>query len=261
MTERGVQDVLAAKVASGRKLLVPFISGGFRDDWQDVVAACIDAGSDAVEIGIPFSDPVMDGPTIQQASERALARGASPLGIIDELVALDSPVPIVVMTYYNPVFHAGLARFADALVAAGVEGIILPDCPLEELAPWHAVADSRALATIGLVGPITPDDRLARVCAAASGYIYGVNLMGVTGVRANISESSAKLAARIRATTDLPVIMGFGISGPDQAAQVAATSDGVIIGSAIMRRLLDGATPAEIAVFVGQLRAAIDEST
>lgn len=258
MTEMDLEAELRAKRDAGRKLLVPYISGGVRSDWVDIVAACVDAGADAVEIGVPFSDPVMDGPTIQEASSAALDRGTTPQSVLADLRGFDCPAPLLVMTYYNLVFRAGLARFAADLVTAGVSGIILPDCPLEELGPWLEAASSPGIQTVGLVGPITPDDRLQRVCAASSGYVYGVNLMGVTGERASVGEASAILAARIRAATDLPAIMGFGISTPEQARSVAECSDGVIVGSALMRRVLDGGTPGDVAAFVGELRRALD---
>lgn len=245
--------------ADGRKLLVPYVTGRIRPWWVDVLGAYADAGADAIEIGIPFSDPVMDGPTIQAASAEALRNGATPLGILSDLRGFECPVPLVVMTYYNLVYRAGLERFAAEMVAAGVSGIILPDVPLEELGPWHEVAAGHGLATVGLVGPVTPDDRLERVCAAASGFIYGVNLMGVTGERADVSADSAVLAERIRSTTALPAIMGFGISTPPQAATVAAASDGVIVASAIMHRLLDGGSADDAGAFVGELRAALDQ--
>ena len=258
MPEVNLEAELRAKRDAGQKLLAPYVSGGVRADWLDIVAACVDAGADAVEIGVPFSDPVMDGPTVQEASSVALARGTTPQTILADLRGFDCPAPLLVMTYYNLVFRAGPARYAADLAAAGVSGIILPDCPLEELGPWFEAAAGPGIQTVGLVGPITPDDRLQRVCDASRGFVYGVNLMGVTGERARVGEASAILAARIRAATDLPAIMGFGISTPEQAQTVAECSDGVIVGSALMRRVLDGATPGEVAKFVGELRRAID---
>lgn len=244
----------------GAKILSPFVTGGLRADWLDVVSAYVDAGADSIEIGIPFSDPVMDGPTIQAASVAALERGTTPLGVLAELREVDWPVPLIAMTYYNLVVRVGEDRFAAELAAAGVRGVIIPDAPVEELGPWYRAAAAHGIETVGLVGPVTPDDRLATVCAAASGFIYGVNVMGVTGERAEVSADSAVLAARIEAVTDLPAVMGFGIATPEQAASVAATADGVIVASAIMRRLLEGGTPAEAGEFVASLRAALDAS-
>lgn len=258
MIEVDLEAHLRARRGAGRKLLVPYVTGGLRSGWLDIVAACVDAGADAIEIGVPFSDPVMDGPTIQEASATALANGATPQGILADLRGFDCPVPLLVMTYYNLVFRAGPERFAHRMAEAGVSGAILPDCPLEELGPWYAAASTVGVQTVGLVGPVTPDDRLAKVCDASSGYVYGANLMGVTGERATVGDASRVLAGRIRATTDLPAIMGFGIATPEQAATVAAHSDGVIVGSAIMRRLLDGGSAADAGRFVSSLRAAIE---
>ncbi len=249
---------LRAARDTGRKLFVPYMTGRFGAHWLDVIDAFVDAGADAIEIGIPFSDPVMDGQTIQAASARALAFGATPVGILGDLAQREWPVPLVVMTYYNLVHHLGLARFADEMANAGVRGIILPDVPIEELEPWWDAASAVDIETVGLVGPVTPDDRLARVCAKASGFIYGVNLMGVTGERSDVSSDSGVLADRIKQTTDLPAVMGFGISTPEQASAVAEKADGVIVASAIMRRLLDGASANDVRKFVGEFRAALD---
>jgi tryptophan synthase alpha chain len=250
---------LRARRDGGRKLLVPYVSGGL-GPWLEVVRAYADAGADAVEIGLPFSDPVMDGPTIQAASERALAEGATPAGILAALRDVDAGVPLVVMTYFNLVFHAGVERFASEAVGAGVSGIILPDLPLEESAEWAPAAQVAGLETVQLASPISTDDRLARLCQASQGFVYGVNLLGVTGERADLATSSGELATRLKAVTDLPVIMGFGISTPDQARQVAEAADGVIVASALMRRLLDGADAAELGAAVAELRAGLDQS-
>jgi tryptophan synthase alpha chain len=253
-----LESHLREQRAAGRKLLVPYVTGGLGESWTDIAAAYIDAGADAIEVGLPFSDPAMDGPTIQEASSVALERGANPANILDDLRRLDAPVPIVVMTYYNLVFRAGLQRFASELVEAGVAGVILPDVPLEEQGPWAEVARPAGLDTVLLAGPVTPDDRLGRVCAASQGFVYGVNLMGVTGERVSLGEQSGTLARRLKAATDLPVIMGFGVATPEAAAEVAAPADGVIVASAIMRRVLDGASAADAGRFVAGLRAALD---
>ncbi len=241
----------------GHKLLVPYVTGGL-GEWVDVVRALADAGADAIEIGIPFSDPVMDGPTIQAASERALAGGATPASILTELRTVDAGVPLVAMTYYNLVFRAGEQRFAASLADAGVAGIILPDAPMEEQGAWRPAAEAHGIDTVLLAGPITPDDRLAAVCEQSRGFVYGVTLMGVTGERATLGEVAATLARRLKAATDLPVVMGFGISGPAQAVEVAEHADGVIVASAIMRRLLEGASVEDVHQFVSGLRSALD---
>lgn len=243
---------------AGHKLLVPYVTGGLGDDWTEVVHAFASAGADAIEIGIPFSDPVMDGPTIQEASEVALARGANLGGILGELRDVDAGVPLVVMTYVNLVFHAGYERFAAEATAAGISGVILPDLPMEEVGEWEPAATDAGLATVQLASPLTPDDRLAQLCARSQGFVYGVNLLGVTGERNELADSSTVLAKRLKATTDLPVVMGFGITTPDQARAAAAHADGVVVASALMRRRLDGAGPEELGALVADFRAALD---
>jgi tryptophan synthase alpha chain len=243
---------------TGRKLLVPYVTGGLGADWTEVVRAFAAAGADAIEVGIPFSDPVMDGPTIQEASEVALDQGANLGAILTALRDVDAGVPIVVMTYVNLVFHAGYARFAAEAVAAGVSGVILPDLPMEEVGEWAPFGDAEGLATVQLASPLTPDERLARLCACSQGFVYGVNLLGVTGERRELADSSTVLAKRLKATTDLPVVMGFGIATPEQAVAASAHADGVVVASALMRQRLDGASPEALGDTVATFRAALD---
>jgi tryptophan synthase alpha chain len=253
-----LEATLRAARDDGRKLLVPYVTGGF-PGWERAVEAVVMAGADAVEVGIPFSDPVMDGPTIQQASERALAAGATPQGIVGALGDLDTGgVPLVVMTYYNTVYRYGHERFASSLVAAGVAGAIVPDLPLEEVDEWAAAADAAGVETILLAAPTGSDDRLARICARSRGWVYGVGLLGVTGERSELARSALEIAARLKATTDKPVLVGVGVSDAAQAAEVAAVADGVIVGSALVRRLLHGGGPDDVAAFVAELRAGLD---
>jgi tryptophan synthase alpha chain len=254
----GLETHLRARRAAGRKLLVPYVTGGLGADWTEVVGAYAAAGADAIEVGIPFSDPVMDGPTIQEASERALAQGATPSGILSGLRGIDAGVPIVVMTYVNLVFRAGWERFASEAVASGVSGVILPDLPMEEQGDWEPVARATGLATVQLASPLTPDDRLALLCARSQGFVYGVNLLGVTGERAELADSSSVLAQRLKATTDLPVIMGFGIATPAHARAATVHADGVVVASALMRQRLDGAGPEDLGAAVAELRASLD---
>ena len=193
---------LRAARDGGRKLLVPYLTGGL-GPWTDLVAAFADAGADAIEIGIPFSDPAMDGPVIQQASERALREGTTPETVFSGLRSVDAGgVPLLAMTYYNLAFHMGEERFAGEMADAGFSGVILPDVPMEEQGPWRAAADPAGIETVLLAGPITPDDRLGRICEQSRGYIYGVNLMGITGERASIGEQAGVLARRLKAATD-----------------------------------------------------------
>ncbi|HVB27239.1 MAG TPA: tryptophan synthase subunit alpha, partial [Mycobacteriales bacterium] len=169
---------------SGRKLLITYVTGGLGADWTVALEAMVAAGADLVEIGIPFSDPVMDGPTIQEASVRALECGATPASILDQVASLNIGVPLVAMTYYNLVYRAGHHRFAEMLAAGGVRGAIIPDLPLEESGEWEKDAAASGVASVLLAAPVTPDDRLDEICARSHGFVYGVNLMGVTGERA-----------------------------------------------------------------------------
>lgn len=253
-----VEEALRAKRDGGRKLLVTYMTGGIAPDWIGYVEAMVAAGADAVEIGLPFSDPVMDGPTVQEASLRALGAGATPAAILDTIGRSELAVPLVAMTYYNLVFRAGHRRFAGMLAAAGVRGAIIPDLPLEESADWEAASEAAGVAAVLLAAPVTPEDRLPEICRRSHGFVYGVNLMGVTGERATVAGSAAVLARRLKAQTDLPVVMGFGISTPEQAAAVAAEADGVVVASALLRALLGGAGPEQIGEMVAGLRAGLD---
>ena len=249
---------LRQRRAGGHKLLVPYVTGGLGREWCDVVRAVVHAGADAVEIGIPFSDPIMDGRTIQEASQRALDLGATPIGVIDALADIDVPVPLIVMTYYNLMARLGHTRAAQVLQGAGVTGAIIPDLPLDELNGWGDAADLADVATVLLAAPTTPDDRLAAICERSRGFVYGVSLLGVTGERTALPAHAELMGRRCKAVTDRPVLLGVGISTPEQAAQAAASADGVIVGSALVRRLLDGGGPDDAAAFVTTLRAALD---
>ena len=253
-----LEATLRARRDAGRKLLVPYVTGGLGADWLDVVRAYADAGADAIEIGVPFSDPVMDGPTIQEASQRALDQGANPVSIVNALGDVDVDVPLVVMTYYNVVFRSGHRRFAAALIDNGIGGAIVPDLPLEELPDWSRAADEAGVETVLLASPVTPDDRLQRLVERSRGFIYGVGLMGVTGERERVADSARIIAKRLKAITDLPVIIGFGVSTPAHARELAADADGVVVASALMRRLLDGAGPTDLGAMVADLRKALD---
>jgi tryptophan synthase alpha chain len=249
---------LRARRDAGARLLVPYVTGGLGREWCDVVRAVVDAGADAVEVGIPFSDPIMDGRTIQEASQRALDLGATPVGVIDAMATIDVPVPLLVMTYYNLVARLGHERCAQQLRANGVDGAIVPDLPLDELDGWGDAADAAGVETVLLAAPTTPDDRLAQICERSHGFVYGVSLMGVTGERSELAVHASVMGRRCKAATDKPVLLGVGISTPEQAAEAAAHADGVIVGSALVRRLLDGGGPEEAAAFVRTLRVALD---
>lgn len=240
----------------GHKLLLPYITGGL-PGWQQAVRAAANAGADAVEIGIPFSDPVMDGPVIQVASQRALDAGATPVSIMHEARDLDVGIPLVVMTYYNTIHHTGHERFAQQLVAAGISAAIVPDLPLEESGPWCAAADDAGVETVMLAAPTAPDGRLPRICARARGFVYSVGLLGVTGERTALAATATALAARLKAITDIPVIVGVGVSNAAQARAAVEVADGVAQGASVMRRFLEGG-PEAVAEYVAEVREAID---
>jgi tryptophan synthase alpha chain len=254
-----LEATLRAARDSGRKLLVPYVTGGLGKDWLDVVRACAAAGADAIEIGIPFSDPVMDGVTIQEASQRALDLGATPESVIAQAAELDIATPIAVMTYYNLVAHMGHERFAASLAAARIDAAILPDLPLDEmrLGGWDATADEHGIECVLLASPTTTDARLGEICAAARGFVYGVSLLGITGERAALAATAAVMGARLKAITDKPALLGIGISTPAQAAEAARHADGVVVGSALVRRLLQSGGPDEAHKFIAELRAAL----
>ena len=257
--EPGVlETALRTARADGRKLLVPYLTGGLGTDWVETVRAVAEAGADAIEIGIPFSDPVMDGPVIQEASEQALLAGATPQSVLDQLRGHDAGVPLAVMTYYNIAFHMGHERFAAALAGADVSAAILPDLPLEESGEWATAADAAGIETVMLAAPTAPDERLPRVCARARGFVYAVGLLGVTGERDALASSATIIARRLKAVTDKPVLIGVGISNAEQAVEASTVADGVVIGSALVRRVLEGAGPQGAAAFVAEVRAALD---
>ncbi len=249
---------LRTKRGSGRKLLIPYLMGGMTDDWEQSLAAVVAAGADAVEVGIPFSDPMMDGPVIQEAALKALGRGTVPDQVLDGIARAEAPVPIAVMTYYNIVYRAGHKRMANSLMTAGVSAAIIPDLSLEEIAPWAEEADAAGIETVLLVAPSSPEDRVARLCARARGFVYAVARMGVTGERADLGDEARQVVERIRRHTDMPVCVGVGVSTPEQAAEVCEVADGVVVGSALVRRLLADGGPEAAADFVGSLRQAID---
>ncbi len=253
----GLESTLRARRDAGAKLLVPYVMAGMTEDWVVVLQAVAAAGADAIEVGLPFSDPMMDGPVVQAAGLAALQRGTTVASVLGQLAGADLGVPVAVMTYYNLVFRAGHRRFAAALIAAGVSGAIVPDLPLEELPPWGDAADAAGVETVLMVAPSTPPERVARIAARARGFLYAVARMGVTGERQELGVEVGPVIERARAASDLPVCAGIGISTPEQAARVCEVADGAVVGSALVRRLLDGAGPEGAAKFVGELRAAL----
>jgi tryptophan synthase alpha chain len=254
-----LEESLRQQRAAGRKLLIPYLMGGMTEDWGQSLAAIVAAGADAVEVGIPFSDPMMDGPVIQEAALRSLRRGTVPDQVLDGMARAEVTVPLAIMTYYNIVYRAGHKRMAHSLVEAGVSGAIIPDLPLEEIGPWAVEADAAGVATVLLVAPSSPEDRVRRICERSRGFVYAVARMGVTGERADMGHEAVAVVERIRRYTDMPVCVGVGVSTPEQAAEVCEVADGVVVGSALVRRLLEGCGPDGAAAFIGSLRLAMDE--
>ncbi len=252
-----IESTLRARRDAGGKSLVAYLTGGL-GDWQGMIRAAAAAGADAIEVGIPFSDPVMDGPVIQEANERALAAGATPASILDGIVDLDAGVPIAVMTYANLVYRFGWERFAARCAEVGVSGVILPDLPLEEVGEWCAAADAAGVESVLLAAPTGSDDRLLRVVARTCGFVYAVGLLGITGERESLAASALEIARRLKGVTDVPVLVGVGIGTPAQAAEVCEVADGVVVGSAIVRRMLEQGTPEAVAELVAEFREALD---
>lgn len=254
-----LESALRSRIDGGGKCLVPYITGGY-PGWVDAVRACAANGADAIEIGIPFSDPVMDGPIIQQSSQVALDDGATPVSILQQVRTLDVGVPLAVMCYYNTVFHAGHERFASDLRAAGVVAAIVPDLPLEESGDWCAAADAAGVETVMLAAPTAPDERLPRVVARARGFVYSVGLLGVTGERQSLAGTATALAARVKKVTAMPVLVGVGVSNAEQAVEASRVADGVIMGASVVRRMIEGGADA-VAAYIAEVRAALDGAT
>jgi tryptophan synthase alpha chain len=228
--------------SESRAALVGYLPAGFPDVQGSVEAmrAMVEGGCDVIEVGLPYSDPVMDGPTIQAAAQQALEAGTRTADVIRTVEAVAATgVPTVVMTYWNPVERYGVDRFARDLASAGGAGLITPDLVPDEADVWLAAADEHHLDRIFLVAPSSTDERLAMTVASCRGFVYATAVMGVTGARESSSELAGPLVARVRAAADLPVGVGLGVSNGDQAAEVAGFADGVIVGSAFVRRLLD----------------------
>ena len=226
----------------GRAALVGYLPAGFPDVAGGIEAmrAMVDAGCDVIEVGLPYSDPVMDGPTIQAAAQQALDGGVRTRDVLRTVEAVAATgVPTVIMTYWNPVERYGVRRFAADLASAGGAGLITPDLTPDSGAEWIAAADEHDLDKIFLVAPSSTDERIAMTTAACRGFVYATAVMGVTGARTTTSDLAGPLVARTRAATDLPVGVGLGVSNGDQAAEVASYADGVIVGSAFVRTLLD----------------------
>nr|WP_203634970.1 tryptophan synthase subunit alpha [Streptomyces sp. SID10815] len=237
-------DTLAAARAEDRSALIAYLPAGFPtvDGGIEAIKAVFDGGADVVEVGLPHSDPVLDGPVIQTADDIALRGGVRIADVMRTVREAHEATgkPVLVMTYWNPIDRYGVERFTAELADAGGAGCILPDLPVQESALWREHADKHGLATVFVVAPSSRDARLAEITAAGSGFVYAASLMGVTGTRESVGEQAQDLVRRTRATgAELPVCVGLGVSNPAQAAEVSGFADGVIVGSAFVKRMLD----------------------
>jgi len=255
----GARRIGDAFAASGKRAaLMPYVMAGFPTlaDSVAIGQACVQAGADVIELGVPYSDPLADGPVIHAAGTRALAAGATMAGVLEVARALAPSVPVVLMCYANMVFAPGAERFLERLARSGACGLIVPDLPLEEAAELRGACDSRDLALVPLVAPTTPPERLAAIGASARGFLYTVSVVGTTGERDALQARLAEVIARAKASTEVPVALGFGISTPQQARQAAdAGADGVIVGTRLVRAAAE--EPDGVGEVVGELAAAL----
>jgi tryptophan synthase alpha chain len=244
----GVQRLAQAFARTPRRAaLMPYLMGGFPSLEQSrrVGDACVDAGADILELGVPYSDPLADGPVIHEAGARALAAGATLRGVLGVAEALASRVPVVLMCYANLVLSAGAEEFARRLAETGASGLIVPDLPYQEAPEILSACDRQGLALVPLVAPTTPEDRLEAIGSRARGFLYTVSVVGTTGEREALAERFADVIDRARASTSLPVALGFGISTPEHARQAAdAGADGVIVGTRLVREAAEADDPA-----------------
>ena len=249
-------ESFAAAKAEDRALLVAYVPAGFPSVAEAIslIEVMIENGVDVVEVGLPYSDTLMDGPVIQAAVDQALAAGARIADVLATVTATSQAgAPALVMSYWNPIERYGVDRFANELAAAGGAGVITPDLTPEEAGAWLAATDRGQLDRVFLVAPSSTAVRIAAVSAVCTGFVYAASTMGVTGVRSGVSSAAGDLVARVRAATDTPVCVGLGVSNGMQAAEVARYADGVIVGSAFIKAIQEAATPARARAAVGDL--------
>ena len=262
-TERIAEAFARARAEGRRAALMPYLMGGFPDPEASrrIAEAYADNGADLVELGVPFSDPLADGPVVHAAGTQALRAGTTVDAVLKVGAAISERLPVVVMCYANPIYARGPERFADALRAASMSGLIVPDLPHEEAAGLRAVCDERGIALVPLAAPTTPDARLAQIGATARGFVYMVSLTGTTGERSSLTDRLGEMVERTAAHTDVPVAVGFGISTPEQVAEAAAAgAQGVIIGSRLVRAAGEDEDPARaVGRLLGAFAAALNE--
>ena len=252
---------LRARLDAGERLLVPYITAGFpdADTTPRLALALAEAGADVIELGVPFSDPLADGPTIQGASQVALERGGGLTATLEALRTFrthDPKTPVVLFSYLNPIFRYGAERFVAEAVEAGADGVLLTDLPLEEDAELESLLEESPLALVRLIAPTTPAERARRIAARAQGFVYYISRTGVTGARSDLRGELAGEVRALRAAATVPVVVGFGISTPAQAAEVGGLADGVVVGSALMDIVAEQGVDAA-AAFLRDLRGAL----
>ncbi|HDP70310.1 MAG TPA: tryptophan synthase subunit alpha [Actinobacteria bacterium] len=248
--------------ARDKKALIPYITGGYPtlDACEKLIELFAANGADIVEIGIPYSDPLADGPTIQRASEAVLSSGVDVEDIFKMVANLrkKTDIPLVFMTYYNVIYCYGEKKFAEKAISIGIDGVIVPDLPPEEAASWCKVATVNSLDTIFLVAPTSDDERIEKIVSASSGFIYCVSLTGVTGARDNLPMELSSFMRRVRSQTDKPLAVGFGISSTEVAKKVSKLADGIIIGSALIDLIEDsGIEYDKIGKFIRDIKKTI----
>lgn len=244
---------IAAAFEGERAALMPYMMAGYpdRESSLAVAGAYVEAGADLVELGVPFSDPLADGPTIHAAATEALARGATLETALEVCESISSRVPVVLMAYANMILACGATEFAGRAVGAGAAGVIVPDLPLDEADEIRAALSEAGLALVPLLAPTTPAARRERICAAAQGFVYVVSTVGTTGERQQLPPGLTELVAATKECTDVPVAVGFGIGTPDQVGVVGKIADGVIVGSRLVRAAAEAGSPEAAAEAVG----------
>ena len=262
-TTTSIEGAFAAARAEGRAALMPYLMGGFPDQETAtaIAGAYADAGADLIELGVPFSDPLADGPTIHAADTAALAAGATLESVLETCAAVADRIAVALMTYSNMVLAKGIEDFAPLAADAGAAGVIVPDLPLEEQGTIAEALGAHGLALVPLVAPTTPAERRAQICAGAHGFVYLVSTVGVTGERADLPAELSELIAAAKEEAAVPVAVGFGISTPEQAATVGKVADGVIIGTRLVREVADApnreGAVAAVSDFLSETRAAL----
>ncbi len=252
-------EKLQAAFPEGRVALVPYLTAGYPtlEGAYEVGEAYVETGADVVEIGVPFSDPLADGPTIQDTTARALKNGADLGYCLDLASRFADRVPVVLLIYYNIVFARGMERFLDDAAETGVSGLVIPDLPVDEAEDFRALAAEKDIAICPLAAPTTTDERLDRIAQTASGFVYCVSVAGVTGARKRLPPGAIELLRRVRARASVPVVLGFGISTVEAAIEAALEADGLIIGSRLMQLVAEGG-PEGAGRWLREVRTALD---